>query len=359
MRIVAIVERAWIGQAPSGGAERMIHLLMSHLASQGWEAVGVVTNGLPYHRVTDGVEVIVSQEKNKIHELASSADIILTHLGATPRARGMARIYGKPLVQLIHNTSDYTVGFLGDGCDFAIYNSEWVRDFHEAHKNTAAIKSWQNHQLTELRMRRCSEWPSIVVRPPVLDPKPLKSDGEYITLVNLTPNKGPDVFYRLAEMNPDLKFLAVIGGYEPDKQVIRRDLPNVKIQDHCLDVSEVYEQTRVVLMCSAYESYGLVAVEAAQYGIPTIASDTPGLRECLGQAGFIRDRDDIAGWNQALKYVLEYYDGASARAADRYQQLYQQSVSELEAFTKAMEEVAGGSIDDSRSGDSCQSNNRG
>ncbi len=346
MRIVAIVERAWIGQGPSGGAERMIHLLMSYLVDQGWEAVGVVVNGLPLDQMVDGVRVLVTQDQEIIHNVAKTADIIITHLGGTPRARGLARVCGKPLVQLVHNTSEYTVGYLADGCDFAIYNSEWVKEFHDLHKQDRVVKSLENRQTIYIRPRVCFDWPDAVVRPPVLDPSHKTSTGDRITLVNLTPNKGPDLFYRLAEMNPDLNFMGVIGGYEPTRQVVQH-LPNVSIHDHTRDMSEVYSQSAVMLMPSLYESYGLIAVEAAQYGIPTIASDTPGLRECLGPMGIIRDRDDIDSWNRALRHTLEYYEGASSLARTRYDDLYRQSQLDLPLFAAKMEEVACDATDNS------------
>lgn len=354
MRIVAIVERAWIGQAPSGGAERMIHILMSHLASQGWEAVGIVTNGLPFDQVIDGVRVVATQDKNKVYELAKGANIVISHLAGTPRARITARNLKLPFVQLIHNTSDYTVGFLGDGCDLAIYNTEWVRDFHESHKAVPLIKSWQDYQHTELRYRTCFEWPSTVIRPPVVDPTHKTSTGDKITLVNLTPNKGPDMLYALADRNPDLNFMGVIGGYEADKQVIERHR-NVEIMPFTHDIDKIYSRSRVMLMPSKYESYGFIAVEAAQYGIPTIASDTPGLRECLGPQAIIRDREDVDAWDKALHHTIEYYDGASRLARLRHDHLYQQSITELAEFTKVMEAVGNGTVGDRGSRGSVQS----
>ena len=48
----------------------------------------------------------------------------------------------------------------------------------------------------------------------------------------------------------------------------------------------------------------MAAVEAAASGIPTIAHPTPGLQEALGDAGVFVDRDDIDGWETALKELL-------------------------------------------------------
>lgn len=57
-------------------------------------------------------------------------------------------------------------------------------------------------------------------------------------------------------------------------------------------------------MPSVYESYGMVGIEAAHSGIPTIAHPTPGLLESLSYAGTYADRDDLDTWERALRSIL-------------------------------------------------------
>lgn len=336
MKVVALVERSWYGLMPAGGAETMIHSLMAYLASVGWDAVGIVTGGPTATMTLDGVTVYAQPDKHVHNSLIKDADLIITHLGEVPRAKVFGRLHSIPVVQLIHNTSPYTTGFLGSGCDFAIYNSRWVKSYHEAEKAKHIIQVITGPKTTSMQRRTAYDWPSIVVTPPVASTGRRVGDPDgYITLVNLVPNKGPDVFYELARRNPELKFMAVIGGYELDDQVIE-DLPNVTIQEHVKDMDEVYSKSAVVLMPSKYESYGRVAVEALQYGIPVIASDTPGLTEALGRYGTLRDRTDIDGWNWDLHDILENYKGYQAEAYDRYDFLCRLSEAELPAFQQAM-----------------------
>jgi len=69
-------------------------------------------------------------------------------------------------------------------------------------------------------------------------------------------------------------------------------------------------------MPSEYESWGRVGVEAMASGIPVIAHPTPGLQESLGDAGVFVDRNDIDGWERAIRRLLtpRAYGTASKKA---------------------------------------------
>jgi glycosyltransferase involved in cell wall biosynthesis len=114
--------------------------------------------------------------------------------------------------------------------------------------------------------------------------------------------KGGKIFWQLARLMPNHKFIGVKGAY--GKQIeYEKDLPNVTILDNTPDIQDVYKQTRVVLMPSSYESWGRVAMEASCSGIPVIAAPTPGLKESLDYAGIFADLDDIADWVDAIKML--------------------------------------------------------
>lgn len=338
MKIVAIVEKSYRGLTPSGGAETMIHDLLGYLLASGWEVHALVCVGKEAEATIDGVSVTITQDKEKFHRIASSADVILTQLGGTPRARWTGAGYNIPVVQLIHNTNEFSVGFLGDGCDLAIYNAAWVSDYHDLHRKDPLIRAWEPHGSSYLRKRKVTEWPSIIVRPPVVDEyKDISDRDGYITLINLVENKGPGLMYDLASENPQWKFMGVVGGYQLDSQYIRTDLPNVKIQDHVLNIDEIFSQTSILIVPSLYESYGRVAAEAMSRGVPVIASDTPGLKECLDYNHLIRDRDDRAGWEQAIRWVYSHYEDAQEIYLNRHNQLYDQTWAELALFKDTME----------------------
>ena len=157
-----------------------------------------------------------------------------------------------------------------------------------------------------------------------------------MTLVNLQENKGVHVFYELAERMSDVRFLGVEGTH--GKQEFRK-LPNVEFMPVTQDMRDVWRKTRVVLMPSAYESYGMVAAEAQVNGIPVIANPTLGLQECLGHAGIFIPRENIDDYERTLRLLLEdrkHYQERSDTARLRGFDLAAESEHELARFVEEM-----------------------
>ncbi len=73
-------------------------------------------------------------------------------------------------------------------------------------------------------------------------------------------------------------------------------------------------------MPSEYESWGMAATEAMCSGIPVICTETPGLKENCGKAGFyIKDRNDVKSWVKAIEALDDEkaYSEASRKAKAR------------------------------------------
>jgi glycosyltransferase involved in cell wall biosynthesis len=68
--------------------------------------------------------------------------------------------------------------------------------------------------------------------------------------------------------------------------------------------NDVWSRTKILLVPSTYESYGMVAVEALASGIPVIASPTFGLKESLSYAGIFADRSDLDAWEMHIRRLL-------------------------------------------------------
>lgn len=335
MNILFVGHQAYYGLGRQGGAETYAHSLMRFFVSLGWEASAVVFGPNPTEFNIDGVTVYRRRSSSHFLDLALRADVIVTQLGGTAAGMKAAKAVDVPLVQIVHNTSRYTVGFLGAGVDLAIYNALWVRDFHEQARHSRLIQLVKRPGQAIVKARLQKAWPYVVVRPP--------TEGEYIggakpgkkiTLVNLTPNKGPEILYALAEAHPELQFMGVIGGYEQNQQDIRR-YENVSIHPHTQIIDDFYSETSVLIVPSRYESYGRVAVEGMQRGIPVIASDTPGLRECLGSSGYLLERTPEA-FSAALFDVLANYDAASMKSELRYKELQALTLVDLENLATAI-----------------------
>jgi len=247
---------------------------------------------MPY----DGVDVF-PPNPNVIENLFRWSQCVFTHLDYTRWTIGMAGLYKKPVFHLIHNTHKYPEIENANSSQHIVYNSLWGKD------------------------KLGYKWSNFILTPPT-DYRDFEigvdsADNEYITLINLNENKGGEIFYQIAKAMPHKKFLGVKGSY--DEQIIK-DLPNITYIDKTTNILSVYQKTRILLMPSKYESWGITATEAMCCGIPVISSEAEGLKENCGKAGiYIKDRDDIESWVKEINKLddAKAYAAASKKAKTR------------------------------------------
>jgi glycosyltransferase involved in cell wall biosynthesis len=282
----------------NAGGELTAHQIARDLVRRGHDVLVFCKD--PTIEELEGVKLKPMGEASKF---TSYADLIITQFEATKVAMSLAKQSRKPLVHLIHN--DMAVrryNLVRGNASLVVSNSDWVR-------NTIG-----------------SSVDSMVLYPPThkedygVKPK----NREYITLVNLVELKGASIFWQLARIMPDKKFLAVEGGY--GEQIIPDNIPsNVTLVKNTTDMSDIYAKTKIVIMPSSYESWGRVAIEAACSGIPTIAAPTPGLKESLSYSGiFVEDRNNVADWVEAIKSLDDENE------YKKYSELVKKRVSEID-----------------------------
>jgi glycosyltransferase involved in cell wall biosynthesis len=282
----------------------MIHTMAKSLISKGHH-VRVLLHQANQHRIKnnytfDGVDVFPPNQ-NVIDGLIRWSDAIFTHLDYTRWTIHAAKMYRKPVFHLIHNSHPYPEIIDAEHPQYIIYKSFWLKEL-------------LNYKFSNF------------ILPPPTDYKDFDlgidhSANEYLTLINLNKNKGGEIFEQIARAMPNKKFLAVKGSY--DDQIIP-NLPNVKVVEKSVNIKEYYRQTRVLLMPSEYESYGITATEAMSSGIPVICTDTPGLTENCGKAAiYVKKRDDIKNWVKAIsdlddeKKYSEYSRKGKERAREQ------------------------------------------
>lgn len=270
------------------------------------EFIRTIVERQPY--TLDGVDVIAEPDASPaVNDLVDAADVIVSHMGDRHRGARIAELALKPSVRMVHGTPlppDMTA-------DLVVFNSHWIipRGFEGRH---------------------------IVCHPPVPPAEFATAPGDRITLVNLHKMKGGYVFDRLTRGMPDHLFLGVDGGYGRSKIVPRR--PNVQIVPSTTNMrDDVYRHTRILLMPSLYESWGMVAVEAMASGIPVIAHPTEGLQECLSYAGIFCDRDDITGWEREIRRLDDPDEWAAASLLARKRSAELDPLPHLERFACAVE----------------------
>lgn len=293
----------------NAGAEAMMHQILVDLKEKGHE-VKVLTRN-PGATEYEGVP-IYEIGTDKEAELAKWSDVIVTHLDFTRHAVKYAQRLNKKIVHLVHNDKQLAYNKIAEPatCSLAVANSDWIR---------ATIRRGLK---------------SLVVYPPTIPERyTVKTTREFITLINMNEAKGGKVFWQLARIFPEKKFLGVKGAY--GEQVgYEKDLPNVTILENTPDIQEVYKKTSILLVPSSYESWGRVGMEAACSGIPVIASPTPGLTESLDYAGIFADHDNIADWVDAIRSLDD------TQTYEKYSKLTKKRSKEVaEAFAGQMTEL--------------------
>lgn len=301
------------------GGETAAHGLHRALVARGHQVSVVTATQAEDHRarkVVDGVEVfhgrIRPAHARYLEEL--HPDVLLAQFEQAAPAVRFAAEAGLPVVVSCHGPYGYTElaeAGLAQAVDLFIFNSAFLRNL--ANRNV-------HH---------------VIVSPPIDRERvraPESTEPRFAaTLINLFENKGPHVLYELARRYPKQQFLGVRGGYGTQDE---RDLPNVTLIDPTPDLGRVYGASRVVLMPSAEESFGMVGLEAQSNGVPVIASDLPSLRESLGTGALFLRRDDLDGWADALRLLADdcTYDELSRRARENIERFdLERDVAELES----------------------------
>ncbi len=293
------------------GAWLATHACLAHMASLGHHVDVVPYLAAGHGYVLDGVHV---HPQAPLDEFAG-ADVMVAHLGDDARSAAFAAGRRIPLVRMVHGSHPGNAARLIEHpCALAVFNSV----------SLAAEVGYDGS--------------AIVVRPP-FDPDAVRTTpGTRVTLVNLCEPKGGLLFWQLAKSMPHVQFLAVRGGYGHQ---VSDKAKNVRQIGPTTDMAgDVYGQTRVLLMPSERETWGMVGLEAMVSGIPVIAHPTPGLRESLGSAATFVDRDDLDGWREAITDLMRprVWRAASTRALG-HAATYDPTP-DLTRFTEALVDVA-------------------
>jgi glycosyltransferase involved in cell wall biosynthesis len=298
MRIVALIHFAVPYRM--AGSETMLHWMMKSLVDRGHDVHAVVSDmpeappeweqdGIRYHS-RPGLAAASTRAG------ALRPDVIVTHHQNATRGIMLAKQRGIPSVFVQHNTFGMNTQILATKPDLTVFNTHWM------------AQTWRH---------KAVNW--MVVHPPVWPADHATTPGDHITLINLNRHKGVETFQRLARAMPDTPFLGVTGGH--GEQVTWNMTPNVTVIPQTFHMrSEVWSRTKILLVPSAYESYGMVYVEACASGIPVIAAPTPGLQEALGHAGIFARRDQIAEWVAQVRRLINdpgHYANVSAACRQR------------------------------------------
>lgn len=297
-----------------GGSEYMCHTINKFLIEKGFK-INIIGNWLT--EIYDGVHLINIKDVNLVQKTIGSSKFLFSQNYSFPEITvRIGDMLDKKVFIFIHTTlplcdpspQKYVHLMKNKQNMYFIFNSKWIYDIY-----------------LSLNLN------SLIIIPPIrCTTKTTSNTHEYITLVNISEDKGGRHLIDIANSLPQYKFLGV-GNYGIKDTRVR----NITYIPYTNNINDVYSKTDIILMPSIYESWGMVASESIYNGIPVIASNTPGLKENLDSAGIFVDRDSIAGWVHAineLKVNRLLYEEVSANAAMR-------SIALLERFNSQIQRL--------------------
>lgn len=249
-----------------------------------------------------------------VNHPTDSVDLVIGHIDAQAwQYQAFYELQAKKQVAIQHNlTNDTSLRERMYQQDMMIYNSEYMLSIG---RNQAPVKT--------------------VLRPPIAMPNVPLSKGDKVTIINLAPVKASG-FWAWALQMPDVEFQAVVGGWG-EQQIWKPDLPNVKVIPQTSNLVPVWKETKVLLMPSQFESWGMVASEALRYGIHTITCDhLPGVKENLGDTAIYLERENNdPAWMDAILNAPK----PSQSAQNRAKELYAMHKSDLQNVVTEMENL--------------------
>jgi hypothetical protein len=200
---------------------------------------------------------------------------------------------------------------------------------------------------TQTSAKQWGEPEALVLHPPISDlPSNTSTNGDAYTCLSSLLNKGVEVMLSLAEIYPDKRFIIVRSPAEPTHGLPNLEeraskLSNVELHPR-VDPKDVYkylEQTRVLIVPSRYETYGMSAIEAAGFGIPSIHVDTPHVREGIGDAAVLVPPLDLVRTASGIELIEKDYERYSLNSRARAEFIAARQEVELEKFSDFINNV--------------------
>ncbi len=329
----------------SGGAEIHLHEIFGRLAARG-HSVTLLVSGwrdAPAQEVLDGMRVHRVGSRHTFGQMASgyyrrvlaaeAFDLVIEDLNKVPVFA--PRWAGRPVVLLVHHLFGLTAF---RSASFPVAAATWLLEqplarFYRGLPVQAVSESTAD-DLVARGLRR----EDIRVIPNGVDldfytpdlSVPRTSEPTFLYLGRLQRYKQVDLILRAfarvrAERIPAWLFVAGKGKHEPVLRRLARALGIDDIVEFAGYVSEeqkrdLFRRVWANVFTSPKEGWGITNLEAAACGTPTIASDSPGLRESVvdGKTGLLvphADVESLAGAMHSLARDPERVDalGAAAR----------------------------------------------
>lgn len=272
----------------------------------------------------DGVRVLPlrgpSHEEVELAVRALDPTVLFAHSSMATAAIQAARSLKVPSILSVHAPQKFASDL----------RRAWSRATLRLYNTEAARQDWHDDR-------------GMVLHPPVMPPSDevlqWVQRGDALTLTSSLTNKGAGHVLTLAARWPHRRFIIVESPAhdthgDPAFWEIAASLPNVEVwpRQHPDAMWRVWAETKVLLVPSRYETYGMSAVEAAWFGIPSVHVDTVHVREGIGTAARLMDWPGLRGLESGVREVEADYEEWSEKAEDMAVELHRRTQDELAAF---------------------------
>lgn len=302
----------WDDDPPVGGQGTYARDLRSALRSIGTEVSTVAGRGryaIAYHRVTGRGHIDMSIALNRAPKVLTTGDPDLVHLSGGPGGLQLLRRLNCPVVFTAHHTYRQAHGRLHLQRLLAPIECASYRRAHRV----AAVSASTADAVVEMGVdpARVVVIPS-GIRLPDTDAED-REPGRILFVGRLEPEKGP--LDAVAAMQIVTEALPWSRGYVVGQgsllEAVRRAVASTGTGRVCVlgrltdeEVARQYRRAQVVMIPSAYEGLGMVALEAMAAGAAVVGYDVVGLRDTIGPRGLLVDHGDVRALADATRRFL-------------------------------------------------------
>lgn len=304
----------WDDDPPVGGQGVYVRQLRQALSARGISVTTVAGRGsraLDHRRVTGRGHLDLSLALHRNPEVLTDGGPDLVHVSGGPGGVSLVRRLPMPVVYTAHHTYRQAHGAWGPHRALAALEGA-------AYRLARAVAAVSPSTAEAVVAMGVAPERVVVISPGVAVPAvgapvgaPVgRVPGRMVFLGRLEPEKGPldavGAMAAVARRVPGAHGLVIgAGPLQPEVQAAAGAGP-VTVYGRLPDarVAEALRSAEVVLVPSAYEGLGLVALEAMAAGAAVVGYDVTGLRQTVGDGGRLVPPGDVGALAEATVELL-------------------------------------------------------
>jgi hypothetical protein len=277
------------------GAEFAAHRINKWLLTKGFTITVYIQSNEPYPSDFEGVQIKHMNPFDCYTMNLEPGTILVSQLWATRSAHPMFdRNPHCKYIEFVHYVDNTVISpYPWTNRDFTlVFNSK------DTQQRSLAIGSW-------LTSKPSFVLPPLIDQPHILPVKRTTySNYPWIMLVNFNKDKGADIFNKLAVKDLSRKYVGIKGSHGTQEIPVSQ----VELMNPTLDMEYIWNNTRILVVLSTYETWSMVASEAMLRGIPVIAANhIPALKENCGDAAMYINRTNVDECMDALHNIESNY----------------------------------------------------